>query len=117
MIYLRKLASSPLVRRSLPNAAAIVTQYFQFRRDWSEPISSFLVRETLGYEESITIGDRLCLVSPSLCKLQRLAFLHVLYHCCRNDSECIDSQRRLSSPAVVQKRASEFARHARHLIS
>ena len=46
-LYLRRLASSPLVRRSLPNAAAIMTQYFQFRRGWQESIASFLVRETL----------------------------------------------------------------------
>ena len=53
LIYLRKLASSPLVRRSLPNAAAIMSQYFQFRRGWQESIASFLVRETLGFEEFV----------------------------------------------------------------
>ena len=40
-VYLQKLAASPLVRRSLPNAAAIMTQYFQFRRGYHESISSF----------------------------------------------------------------------------
>ena len=51
LIYLRKLAQSPLVRRSLPNAAAIMSQYFQFRRQPGEAITTFLVRETLGFEE------------------------------------------------------------------
>lgn len=49
--YLQKLAKSPLVRRSLPNAAAIMTQYFSFRRIPHESMSSFLVREVLAYEE------------------------------------------------------------------
>ena len=51
LVYLRKLAKSPLVRREIPNAAAIMTQYFNFRRNSGEPISTFLVRELLGYEE------------------------------------------------------------------
>ncbi|OLQ15076.1 hypothetical protein AK812_SmicGene734 [Symbiodinium microadriaticum] len=51
LIYLRKLAQSPLVRRSLPNAAAIMSQYFQFKRQPGENITTFLVRETLGFEE------------------------------------------------------------------
>ena len=52
LVLLRKLAQSPLVRRSLPNAAAIITQYFQFKRMPGEPIiANFLVRETLGFEE------------------------------------------------------------------
>ena len=51
LIFLRKLASSPLVRRSLPNAAAILQQYLGFKRKPGESMSSFLVRETLGFEE------------------------------------------------------------------
>ena len=49
--YLQRLAKSPLVRRSLPNAAAIMNQYFSFKRLPNENISSFLVREGLAYEE------------------------------------------------------------------
>ena len=45
---LQRLAASPLVRQSLPNAAAICQQYFQFHRKPSESIQSFLVREALG---------------------------------------------------------------------
>lgn len=51
LTYLQRLAKSPLVRRSLPNAAATMTQYFAFKRIPNESISSFLVRETLTYEE------------------------------------------------------------------
>lgn len=39
--YLRLLANSPLVRRSLPNAAAICQQYFSFRRSPGEAMHSF----------------------------------------------------------------------------
>ena len=49
--YLQRLASSPLVRQSLPNAAAICQQYFAFRRNQGESMQSFLVRESLGYAE------------------------------------------------------------------
>ena len=50
-LLLQRLASSPLVRRSLPNAAAIMSEYFNFRRRPQEHIGTFLVRETLGFEE------------------------------------------------------------------
>ncbi|CAE7238727.1 unnamed protein product [Symbiodinium sp. CCMP2592] len=42
LIFLRKLAQSPLVRRSLPNVAAIMSQYFQFKRQPGESITNFL---------------------------------------------------------------------------
>ena len=51
LTFLRKLSSSPLVRRTLPNTAAILQQYLSFRRRGSENMATFLVRETLGYEE------------------------------------------------------------------
>ena len=41
---LQRLAASPLVRQTLPNAAATCQQYFNFRRDGGEPMSNFLVR-------------------------------------------------------------------------
>ncbi|CAE7328962.1 nosip [Symbiodinium sp. CCMP2592] len=56
---LQKLASSPLVRRSLPNAAAICQQYFSFRRSAHESIGNFLVRETLVHEEFVEALIRL----------------------------------------------------------
>ena len=88
-----------------------IRHYFQCGPLWQ------IAAEALGHEESIDIGNTLCLSSPSIEKLQRLAFVHVVYHCCRNDPECIDSQKRLASPASVQKRATEFARHAKHLVT
>ena len=51
LLFLRRLAASPLVRRSLPNAAATMNEYFNFKRRAGESISSFLVREGLGFEE------------------------------------------------------------------
>ncbi|CAE7025424.1 TY1B-NL2 [Symbiodinium natans] len=51
--YMRRLANSPLVRRSLPNAAAIMNQFFAFRRHPGENIATFLVREQLVYEEFV----------------------------------------------------------------
>ena len=48
LTYLQRLAK---VRRSLPNAAATMTQYFGFKRMPNESISSFLVRETPSFEE------------------------------------------------------------------
>ena len=51
LLLLRKLAASPLVRRTLPNTAAIMQQYLGFKRRGGESMANFLVRETLGYEE------------------------------------------------------------------
>ena len=52
-LLLQRLASSPLERRSLPNAADICQQYFSFRRQPGESIGNFLVRETLVHEEFV----------------------------------------------------------------
>ncbi|CAE7241764.1 Smyd3 [Symbiodinium sp. CCMP2592] len=56
---LQRLAGSPLVRKSLPNAAAICQQYFSFRRGQQESMGSFLVRETLVHEEFVEALIRL----------------------------------------------------------
>ena len=48
---LMKLSKSPLVRKTLPNAASIMAQYFEFRRQQGENISAFLIRENLHFEE------------------------------------------------------------------
>ena len=56
---LQRLASSPLVRQSLPNAAAICQQYFSFQRRPNENIQGFLVRESLGYTEFVEALMRL----------------------------------------------------------
>ena len=57
--FLQKLASSPLVRKTLLNAAAIFQQYFSFRRGQQESIGNFLVRETLVHEEFVEAIIRL----------------------------------------------------------
>ena len=51
LILPRKLAASPLVRRTLHNIAAITQQYLSFKRRPGETMATFLVRETLGYEK------------------------------------------------------------------
>ncbi|CAE7746975.1 unnamed protein product, partial [Symbiodinium necroappetens] len=58
-VLLQRLAASPLVRRSLPNAAAICQQYFSFKRQPQESIGNFLVRETLVHEEFVEAIIRL----------------------------------------------------------
>eukprot|EP00435_Cladocopium_sp_Y103_P021716 s2616_g5.t1 len=50
---LQRLAASPLVRQTLPNAAATCQQYFNFRRETGEAMNNFLVREALGYSEFV----------------------------------------------------------------
>ena len=58
-LLLQRLAASPLVRRTLPNTAAICQQYFSFRRNPNESIGNFLVRETLVHEEFVEAIIRL----------------------------------------------------------
>ncbi|CAK8992066.1 Novobiocin biosynthesis protein H [Durusdinium trenchii] len=48
---LSKLEQSPLVRKQLPNTAAVLQQYFNYRRQGHENINAYLVRESLYYEE------------------------------------------------------------------
>eukprot|EP00438_Fugacium_kawagutii_P003967 Skav207534 [mRNA] locus=scaffold756:114473:122071:+ [translate_table: standard] len=52
-VLLDRLANSPLVRKSLPNTSAILSQYFTYKRGQQEAISSYLVREALYYEEFV----------------------------------------------------------------
>ena len=58
-LLLQRLAGSPLVRKTLPTAAAICQQYFSFRRSSGETIGNFLVRETLVHEEFVEAIIRL----------------------------------------------------------
>ena len=48
-----KLQASPLVRKKLPNTAAVMSQYFNYKRHPHEGIQAYLVRESLYYEEFI----------------------------------------------------------------
>ena len=50
---LERLSNSPLVRRSLPNTSAVLSQYFSYKRGHSESISNYLVREALYFEEFV----------------------------------------------------------------
>ncbi len=78
--YLRLLANSPLVRRSLPNAAAICQQYFSFRKAPGEAMRSFLVRESFGYSEFVEAIIRLYIRrSMELSNMRKtLVFLMIL---------------------------------------
>ena len=48
---MKKLEASPLVRRKLHNTAAVMQQYFTYKRIQGESVSAYLVRETLFFEE------------------------------------------------------------------
>ena len=48
---MKKLEASELVRRKLPNTAAVMQQYFTYKRIQGESVSAYLVRETLFFEE------------------------------------------------------------------
>ena len=62
------------------------------------------------------MSERLCLVNPSVTKLQLLGVVHTVYHCCKNDSDCFAADGSVAPPGTLQCRAAEFARHARHLV-
>ena len=80
-----------------------VFHYFQC------PILWLLANEVCGFEYSLLISERLCLESPSIHKLQRLAVAHGTYHACRNDPTCL-TDGTLALPATVQSRGREFAK-------
>ena len=50
---LSKLEQSPLVRKQLPNTAAVLQQYFNYRRQGHENINAYLARESLYYLEAL----------------------------------------------------------------
>ena len=85
------------------------------------PILWQFPREFLNYSEpSLSIASRLCLVFPSKDKLKALAFVHTLYHSCKNDFVCIGDgglgASGLSDARMVQRRATEISRSIRHLV-
>ena len=103
-VLLSKLQSSPLVRKSLPNAAAIMGQYFAFRRNRGENISGFLIREALHYEEF-----RECLIRLKEDQLGRgpEANGFGLPVVNEDDSEDTQDADARSSPAVARPRTTE----------
>ena len=81
------------------------------------PVLWQFARETLRIPEpSLSIESRLALVEPSIGKLRVLAFVHSLYHACRNDPGCVDSVGNILSADRVQLRASQLCRSVRHLV-
>ena len=78
------------------------------------PILWQFARETLRLPEpSLLIEARLALVEPSIDKLRALAFVHTLYHSCRNDPGCVDPEGHICTPERVQYRASQLCRSVR----
>jgi len=82
------------------------------------PILWQFPRESLHIcEPSLLVESRLCMFEPSLDKLKVLAFCHALYHACRNDQGCINSDGGINPAIIVQQRASDLCRYVRHLVS
>ena len=59
LLFLKRLAASPLVRRALPDAFAVLSRYFTFKRQPGEGISNFLVREIGVHEDLLDALGRL----------------------------------------------------------
>ena len=81
------------------------------------PILWQYASENLGGVASVFMEGRLCLVDPSKESLRALAFVHSLYHCCKNDPDCIRHDGHICEPRVVQARASQLSRYVKHLVS
>ena len=87
------------------------------------PILWQLATEQLGSEDSIFVGERLCLSHPSVQKLKTLALCHFVYHSCKNDEVCSSLINRfcanplLNPPwTIVQSRSKGFAKVGCHLV-
>ena len=79
------------------------------------PILWNIVPDFFNGEDSISLEARLCLSNPSIKSLQRLACACDLYHAVKNDIACV-TDGVLSSPRIVQSRASEFIRALRFFV-
>ena len=80
------------------------------------PILWQIAGEAFPAEESIEVSQRVCILSPSVEKLQRLSVAHGVYHACKNDNICIVDGSP-AHPRVVQACGAEFAKALRHLAS
>ena len=81
------------------------------------PILWQFARETLRLQEdSVSLGSRLCIVSPSLCKLRLLAFVHTLYHALKNEPRAVSSDGFPVSPKSMQSFATEISRSLKSYI-
>ncbi len=72
--------------------------------------------EAFPAEGSIEVSQRVCILSPSVEKLQWLSVAHGVYHACKNDNICIVDGSP-AHPRVVQACGAEFAKALRHLAS
>ena len=92
---------------ALPCVFGCVDCKDEFRHYLICPILWQLAREALDMREtSFAVGDRLCLTSSNVDKLELLGYCHLLYHSLRKDSECYDRNCLVRSPEVVQRRAN-----------
>ena len=87
-----------------------LTHYLQCTVLW------LFASENLGHETHFDIAHRLCLVSPTTARLRALAFVHTLYHTCKNDRGCFNGGGNVLSANVVQGFASQHCRHVVHLV-
>ena len=81
------------------------------------PILWQFARETLRLQEdSVSLASRLCIVSPSLCKLRLLAFVHTLYHALKNEPRALLADGFPVSPQSMQSFATEINRSLKSYI-
>ena len=81
------------------------------------PILWLFATETLTIQEdSVSLGSRLCIVSPSLCQRRLLAFVHTLYHALRNEPRAVSSDGFLVSPKSMQSFTTEISRSLKSYI-
>ena len=93
------------------DAEDVLTHYLECPVLWQ------FAREALRLQEdSIFLLSRLCIVEPSICKLQLLAFTHCLYHALKNDPRGVKANGFPVSPNSMQILASEISRSIRYTI-
>ena len=81
------------------------------------PILWQFARDTLRIQEdSIGFLSRIGVIHPTHDKFRLLAFCHALYHCCVNDSACIQENGEPRSCQIVQQVASELCNFCKHRI-
>ena len=81
------------------------------------PILWQFARETLRLQEdSVSLGSRLCIVSPSLCKFRLSLFVYTLYHALKNEPRAVSSDGFPVSPKSMQSFATEISRSLKSFI-
>jgi len=81
------------------------------------PILWQFPREFLDCPEvSVNVQERLCLVNPTGDKIRTLAFVHALYHACKNDPFCFLPDGQVRTSCIVQRRAAELSRNIKHMV-